>query len=125
MKHTYTDGLTLDSTGLWRMANGQIWVPDDTAVRSAILHECHDANVAGHPGRDRTLELVLRHFWWPTVREDVIEYVDGCEYCQTNKSGDDNRKTSWLSTAVGSAHTLLGECVHGSGYQTAGDQQWL
>jgi hypothetical protein len=30
----YTDGLTLDSTGLWRMANGQIWVPDDTAVRS-------------------------------------------------------------------------------------------
>jgi hypothetical protein len=58
----YTDGLTPDSSGLWRMANGQIWVPDDTAVRSAILHECHDADVAGHPGRGRTLELVLRHF---------------------------------------------------------------
>jgi hypothetical protein len=53
----YTDGLKLDSTGLWRMANGQIWVPDDTAVHSAILHECHDADVAGHPGRTVSWKL--------------------------------------------------------------------
>jgi hypothetical protein len=79
------------------MATGQIWVPVDTAVHSGILHECHDADVARHPGRDCTVELVWRDFWWRAVREDVIEYVAGCDQCHTRKRGGGSRRVRpWI-----------------------------
>ena len=46
----------------------------------------HDSLGAGHLGRAKTLDLVARTFYWPTLRRYVNRYVDGCDLCQRCKS---------------------------------------
>jgi len=41
--------------------------------------------MTGHLGRDTTLEMVQRHYWWPRLCHFVYEYVAGCTTCQQNK----------------------------------------
>ncbi len=46
----------------------------------------HDHITAGHPGIEKTKELVLREYWWPKMKKDVEDYVRACETCQRTKS---------------------------------------
>ena len=46
----------------------------------------HDMPVAGHGGRWKTVELVMRNYWWPEVTRDVGKYVEGCNLCQKMKN---------------------------------------
>jgi hypothetical protein len=62
-----------------------IWVPDDDELHLKILHDCHDSQAAGHPGRAKTLELVSRQFYWPHQRKYVNRYVDNCDTCKRIK----------------------------------------
>src|SRR3954451_3191518 len=62
----------------------QIYVPDHASLRQDILYDHHDSPCAGHLGQARTLELVRRQFYWPTLVKDT-EYVNSCEECQRNK----------------------------------------
>lgn len=63
-----------------------IVLPDYAALRKQVLRECHDTPYSGHPGRDKTLNLVKRLFWWPSMATDVADYVKRCLSCQRNKS---------------------------------------
>lgn len=63
----------------------RLYVPADAALRTRILHECHDAPTAGHLGKDKTLEQVRRRFFWPGMDADVLQYVRSCDACQRNK----------------------------------------
>jgi Integrase zinc binding domain/RNase H-like domain found in reverse transcriptase len=60
---------------------GKVYVPRDIELRREITRLCHDSPMAGHPGRWRTLELVLRNYWWPGISKFVLSYVDGCDVC--------------------------------------------
>ncbi|OJT10654.1 Transposon Tf2-12 polyprotein [Trametes pubescens] len=50
-------------------------------LRSEILFSRHDSVSAGHPGRERTRELVARDFSWPGVSTYVRQYVESCDTC--------------------------------------------
>ena len=39
----------------------------------------------GHVGRDRTLHLLTRSYYWPTLRRDVERFVERCVVCQRSK----------------------------------------
>jgi hypothetical protein len=43
--------------------NGWIYVP--RAMRKKVMKSEHDSKIAGHFGRDRTMELISRNFIWP------------------------------------------------------------
>jgi hypothetical protein len=49
------------------------------------MHECHDAALAGHSGRDKTTEQVKRRFYWPRMDNEIESYVTSCDACQRNK----------------------------------------
>ena len=53
--------------------------------RLSALKDCHDSPWAGHPGVEKTVDLVAHLHWWPKLREDVRKYVLGCQSCQRNK----------------------------------------
>jgi hypothetical protein len=84
--------MTLTSEGLWtRGAYGsisKIVVPDNSAVRHAILKELHDSKMAGHPGVKRTYSLVSRYFYWRGMAQFVKTYVESCHSCQMMKSAN-------------------------------------
>uniref|UniRef100_A0A670JV70 Gypsy retrotransposon integrase-like protein 1 n=1 Tax=Podarcis muralis TaxID=64176 RepID=A0A670JV70_PODMU len=58
-----------------------MYVPGEV-LRRRVLKQLHDTPTAGHFGQHKTMMLVTRQFWWPRVREDVREYVRGCDRCQ-------------------------------------------
>ena len=72
--------------GLWMHHTGAIVVPDHAGLRQDIIAELHDSLYAGHPGMRRTILLVRRYFWWPTLDRDCREFVRGCAICQRDKA---------------------------------------
>ncbi|KAF8761585.1 hypothetical protein RHS01_01289 [Rhizoctonia solani] len=46
--------------------------------------EFHDSPLAGHPGQQRTLELLSRNYWWPGMKSSAKEWVECCPTCQAN-----------------------------------------
>jgi hypothetical protein len=54
-------------------------------VRTRLLAQAHDVPESGHLGRDKTLERLQRHFYWPGMKMSVQRYCASCEACQLNK----------------------------------------
>lgn len=50
-----------------------------------VLQEFHDHPTAGHPGQQRMLEKLKRHYTWKNMRKDVKNFVNSCEKCKLNK----------------------------------------
>ena len=61
---------------------GKVYVPADDGIRTEVLCQCHDAPTTGHPGKNGTLELINRYYWWPGMSRFVEKYVAGCDRCQ-------------------------------------------
>lgn len=64
--------------------SSKIYVP--STVRARFIHWIHSAKFSAHPGIYRTVSLINRRFWWPSVHKDVKEYVLACSVCSRNKS---------------------------------------
>uniref|UniRef100_A0A3P9KUB3 Gypsy retrotransposon integrase-like protein 1 n=1 Tax=Oryzias latipes TaxID=8090 RepID=A0A3P9KUB3_ORYLA len=56
-----------------------IFVPD--TLRSKVLNWFHASRLFCHPGCKRTYALIRQRFWWPTLKEDLQEYVSACPEC--------------------------------------------
>jgi len=63
----------------------QLYVPDVPDIKQTLIREYHDSTIAGHLGRDKTLERLSRLFYWPGMPDDVAEYVRTCPKCQLTK----------------------------------------
>ena len=63
----------------------RLCVPNDAALRTRLLAECHDSVTGAHFGRDKTLEAVKARFSWDGLASDVDRYVATCDACQRNK----------------------------------------
>ena len=72
--------------GQYLTHKGKVWVPTDKEIRLLILQQCHDEPAAGHPGREKTYELVNRHYFWPDLYNDVRRYVSHCHGCKRSKA---------------------------------------
>lgn len=56
--------------------------------REDALFQAHDAPMAGHFGRDVTIQRLVGTVWWPGMKKDVANYVRLCSSCQRNKKRD-------------------------------------
>src|SRR6266478_10107818 len=65
---------------------GRVYVPDDPQLRHDLVHAHHSAAVTRHPGRWKTLELVLRNYWWPGLSRYVAKFIAGCDACNQTKT---------------------------------------
>ena len=64
----------------------RVFVPDVGSLRATVLGEHHDIGLAGHLGITKTLDYVLRTFYWPHLKDTVRQYVRSCDSCQRNKA---------------------------------------
>jgi hypothetical protein len=80
------------NTAHLRLCNGLYYkgntlaIPNVGKLRAELLHECHATPYTAHPGRDKTLSLLSRYFWWPAMAHDVASYVSTCDSCQRHKA---------------------------------------
>ncbi|KAK3250752.1 hypothetical protein CYMTET_39877 [Cymbomonas tetramitiformis] len=68
---------------VWRTTAGrhQLVLGEDSPLREVVIRHAHESPSAGHTGRDKTLERVLRRFWWPGATDDVGSWVASCPLC--------------------------------------------
>lgn len=50
--------------------------------REEILRLAHESPMGGHLGVRKTLDRVRHHFYWPSVRKDVLSFCRVCHTCQ-------------------------------------------
>ena len=69
-----------------------VWYKEGRCVITSIVEDkrniiksCHDLPVYGHPGINKTTQLVERNYWWPRMKLDITDYVKGCAECQRHK----------------------------------------
>ncbi|KAH0606496.1 uncharacterized protein H6S33_003330 [Morchella sextelata] len=69
----------------WLLYRGSIYVPDYEPLKLRILQLYNDAASAGHPGCEKTFELISRDYYWPLMRNYIARYVRNCHTCQRSK----------------------------------------
>ena len=62
------------------------YIPRDETLRKTIMEAEHDSRIAGHFGTYKTIGKVRANFFWPTMDENIAEYVKTCDVCQHNKT---------------------------------------
>ena len=62
-----------------------LYIPDDNSLKNDICFSVHDSPVGGHFGQEKTYRLFSRKFWFPKMRDFVIDYVSHCDTCQRIK----------------------------------------
>ena len=65
----------------WRVV-----IPDDIDTRNFVITELHNIPYSLHPGLQRTLQKVRKHFFWKGMTGTVREFVETCPVCQVEKS---------------------------------------
>jgi hypothetical protein len=69
----------------------RLYIPNDPALRTKILRECHDTPTGGHLGKDKTTEQIKRRFYWPGMDQEIQRYIRTCDPCQRNKPSQQAR----------------------------------
>ena len=84
MSGKFIDNLSLqDDLVLFK---NRIYLPDCNDLKLTVTRQAHDAKVEGHLGRDKTMELLTRNYYWPNLDDWVRTYVKTCDACQRNKT---------------------------------------
>ena len=50
--------------------------------RESVMKIAHSVPMAGHLGRDKTVQRILQRFYWPSVHQDVARFCRTCDACQ-------------------------------------------
>ncbi|KAF5470834.1 hypothetical protein F2P56_011322 [Juglans regia] len=82
-----TDGFRLEDGYIFK--TNKLCIPR-TSVRDFIVWEVHAGGLAGHFGRDKTIEEIERQFYWPSLKRDVAKIVSTCNTCQLAKQKRQN-----------------------------------
>ncbi len=61
-----------------------LFIPQSAS--SQVLQWSHASQFSCHPDISRTLSLLKRHFWWPSMEADTWSYVQACTVCSYNKT---------------------------------------
>ena len=71
--------------------NGKLFLQDTLCIpkgeiRNKILHDHHKSIYGAHRGVRKTIKLIKSKFYWPRMKEDIIEYIKSCKECQSSKA---------------------------------------
>ena len=74
-------GICEEHDGFLYDSSGRMYVPDNDSLRMHIISSHHDSPVAGHPGYQKTQELIERQYYWPRLASNIHSYVARCDRC--------------------------------------------
>ena len=65
---------------------GRICVPDAPEIKEQLLKEAHQAPYSVHPRNTKMYQDLKTRFWWPGMKNDVVNFVSRCLTCQQVKA---------------------------------------
>jgi hypothetical protein len=75
--------LTVDRDLHWK--NDALVIVGDNDLKKGVVQFYHDTPTVGHPGISNTFSLIKCAYWWPHMKQFIMDYVKGCAQCQANK----------------------------------------
>ena len=76
----------------WTDDNGKLryrkllYVPEYAPLTFQILDNHDSTPIAGHPGKSKSLELILRDYYWPKMHQDINRCVRNYHTCQRSRT---------------------------------------
>ena len=67
------------------MFRGRYVISLSSPLCELLLKEFHHTPCGGHAGVKRTLALLLASFYWPNMRQSIIDHIQSCLLCQQVK----------------------------------------
>ena len=61
--------------------DGLIYIPNANDLRLHVLCYKHDHILSGHPGQNKTIDLICCDYTWPRLCDFVKKYVKSCTTC--------------------------------------------
>jgi transposase InsO family protein len=72
---------------------GRLWVPalapsrdsnegSEELLRTQIIQREHDSFLGGHPGRDATIAMLCRSYFWPGQNRLIRQFIRNCDICR-------------------------------------------
>ena len=78
----------------------RVIIPDDVSTRNFVVAELHNIPYSLHPGVQRTLYKVRKHFFWKGMTGHIREFVESCPVCQVAKSDHTLNRGKLQSTNI-------------------------
>lgn len=75
--YTYKEGLV--------RYKGKLYVSCGVDLRRKIIAFIHTSALGGHSGAAVTYNRIYTTFWWPTLKQEVFQFVSECHTCQLCK----------------------------------------
>lgn len=70
----------------------RLWIPGHEPLTTGVIQRVHDSFLGGHPGRDTTIDLLARQFYWPGMNQDVRRFLRNCDVCGRTTVWRDKKK---------------------------------
>ena len=71
--------------GILKKGN-KIYLGSSGEVRKQVISALHNSSLGGHSGQNACLQRIKTVFYWPGMKQDVVEWIRTCEVCQKYKS---------------------------------------
>ena len=87
-------GITLQDCSVCEGALYQhegLWVPANDELILELVQEVHVPPLGGHKGINRTVKLIKRYYYWPSMQKTVDQYIWNCYECKRSKSPKDQK----------------------------------
>lgn len=59
----------------------RIWIPNYEPLQTAIIQKSHDSHITGHLGRNSTVAIISRDFYWSGFSKMVRQFCRNCDVC--------------------------------------------
>ncbi|MBW0573051.1 hypothetical protein O181_112766 [Austropuccinia psidii MF-1] len=63
----------------------RVVIPSNEEIQLDILQKHHDSPLAGHPGQEKTLNLIKRDLHWAGMNQFIQDYMSSCQKCSRHK----------------------------------------
>ena len=74
-------GICEERDGFLYDSSSRMYVPNDISLCMKVIAAHHDSPIAGHPGYQKTQELIEHHYYWPGLSANVKTCVSRCDRC--------------------------------------------
>jgi hypothetical protein len=64
---------------------GRLYIPNCDDLKRFIMDELHKRPYTGHPGYQKMITTTRKLFYWPRLKNDIVDYLAKCLECQQVK----------------------------------------
>ena len=60
----------------------RLYIPNVPKIKLLILNEVHKTPYSRHPSYQNTITMLRKDYFWPNMKNELVEYIAKCFECQ-------------------------------------------